>query len=534
MVHRWIFPLLFLVACTQPTEYARDNPKDPTGAAFVMPNITGLATSRVGRQIRLAWATPFDRYTIRIERSKNGGPFELRDTLQSSITSWTDTQVAMPDSAIYQYRVFGMYLDRSSDTLTSYRITSDLNLHRISSLWMNGTEEGVLEPWWPIARNVILSGDLQTYYFYVDSLTLTTRYPDGSSINHGPISQSRFAISKEETDRIFEIRQFSQGRMVSLWSSRRLNYELTLWGVDGVGVYGYFLPDFAYIQVGSNQLFPLRYGRNEIDFFDARNRSFSLGISGIGEPVVSMVTDGTQRVVYSTQSGAVFSHSLTNNSRIALNAPGPATKIAAYYGSGELVYLQAPINQPTLARLNRFNVNTQTLIGSFPVQSTTMYRIIDRPDLNEIWIFDRGLQRINRTTGAELQPFDDANKIKYLLLKDGKAFVTFRGSASYVKQYDLETGDYVRHTITVPFSDMIYLSDGDHVAYRNSERIYIYRLSNHRIIGSHIGTTLRNQDYFLPENSSQYRSFFYVSSESPHYLFSLEPFGIDYYIDTTP
>ncbi len=499
---------MLLVACTQPTEYVRDNPNDPTGTSFVLPSVSGLTSTRVERQIRLDWSTSFDRYTIHIERSVNGGAFALRDTLRSTDTTWVDTSVAMPDSNMYQYRVFGRYLDQSSDTITSYRITSEISPRPITHMDREfGSGPIRIHGWQHPVRQPFLSGDLLTHYMATDSTTLTVRYSDGSTIQRGLLEVPYFHIPTEETSRDFVLIQYSRGRVVSQWVSPTL--ELVYSIVPGfgnpisspllAGMPSVFLSSEF---VDSQSFFLQSAGATSIRLYDARYRSSSTLLTGITEPIVSAIGSSTNRLVFSNESGAVFSLFPAFNILTQLSVPGPATTLGAHYASGELVYVRRHVGDPNTASIDRFNVTTQTLLASFPVSSNSFQRILDRPERNEIWIFDRGLRRINRTTGALIQDFDDSELVKYLMFQNGAAFATFRNQAPYVKRYDLATGQITTSTVPVPNDDLLYLADGAHIVILSQNKIALYRLSESRILAEVPYLVNHSDAFFLPVDTS--------------------------------
>jgi hypothetical protein len=206
--------------------------------------------------------------------------------------------------------------------------------------------------------------------------------------------------------------------------------------------------------------------------------------------------------VFSNTAGAVFSLLPTLNILTQLSAPGPATTLAAHYASGELVYVRRNESNPSTASIDRFNVNTQPLLASFPVSSTSFQRLLDRPELNEIWIFDRGLRRINRTTGALIQDFDDSELIKSVMFQNGAAFATFRNQAPYVKRYDLATGQITTSTIPVPHDDLVYLADGAHVVLLSQNKILLYRLRDSRLLTELPYLSDHSDAVFLPVDTS--------------------------------
>jgi len=515
MVIRWILPTLLLVACTQPTEYVRDNPNDPTGTNFELPSVSGLTFKRVDRHIRLDWSTSFDRYTIHIERSVNGGTFALRDTLRSIDTTWIDTSVAMPDSNIYQYRVFGRYQDRSTDTLTSLRITSHLNKRPISELerWRNYIS---IHPWWPIEREPTIVGGLQTFYMHTDSTMLSVRYPDGSTTHRGRQEAGTFPYVPEYLSRVFVLTQYSRGRAVDEWISPIFDVYYAINPTFDNSFSGRFLPDFPSVYLGSTQLFLQSTGPTSVRLYDPVARTQSAALTGITESIASVVGVGSEQILYSTQSGSVFIHTTSDNSRISVNVPGPASTIGSYSETGELVYLRRHDSEPNTGSIDRFNVTTQTLVASFPVSSTSVYRILDRPERNEIWIFDSGLQRINRTTGALIQEFDDTERIKHLIFQNGAAFASFRNQAPYVKRYDLENGQVTTSPMPVPHADLLYLSDGDHIVFRSPNQVKVYRISQARIVAVSPVYPDHQQNVFIPLDSSPQNAFHYVFELSPH------------------
>lgn len=512
MVIRWILPTLLMVACTQPTEYVRDNPNDPTGTNFELPSVSGLTSTRVDRQIRLDWSTSFDRYTIHIERSVNGGAFALRDTLRSTDTTWVDTSVAMPDSNIYQYRVFGRYQDRSTDTITSFRITSEINPRPISGLEKR-FDFIAIHSWPFVVKSPSITGDLQIFYLNTDSTTLSVRYPDGSTIQRGLQEGPTFTAATEDHSRVFVLTQYSRGQAVVEWDSPTYNVFFRVTPTFESRLSGPFLPGLPSVYLGATQLFLQSAGEGSIRLYNPLARTHSTPLAGLDESIVSAIGVGADQLLYSTESGDVFSHSTSDNNRVQLPIPGPATTIGAYHENGELVYVRRH-PEPGVASIDRFNVTTQTLVASFPVSSTSFHRILDRPERNEIWIFDRGLQRINRTTGELIQNFDDTERIKYMLIQHGAVYATFRNLVPYVKRYDLETGDVLTSTMPVPHDDLIYLSDGDHVALLSQHQVKVYRLSESRImVISPVYSNLQ-QKTFLPLDAGPANSYQFLFAQS--------------------
>ena len=517
MVHRWIYPLLFLVACTQPTEFTRDNPNDPTGTSFELPSFGGLTVQRADRTLFLTWNTPFDRYTIHIERSVNGGPFVLRDTLSSERVFWSDTSVALPDSAIYQYRVFGRYQNRSSDTLTSYRITSDINPVQITGL-VSRSGFISIHPWVQPAREPSVSGDLQTFYIDTDSTMLSVRYPDGSTVSMGRQTELTFRFTTEERRREYVFTQYSRGRPVSEWVSPVFDVYYRIFPRSQNQFSELFPADFPSVQLGNAQWFLQKAGTTSIRLFDPIARTQSATLTGITEPIVSVIGLGSNRIIYSTTSGAVYSHSISDNTRSLLPLPGSATTLGAYHDSGELVYLQVVPGSPSTATLNRFNVISQTLVTSFPVPTTSVHRIIDRPDRNELWLFDRGLMRLNRSTGAIIQDVDDTERIKLLLVKDGTAYATFHNQVPYVKRYDLETGVVTTSSMPAAHSELLYLTDGNHIVFRAGNQIKLFRLSENRIVGASVVYQDHSPNVFMPVEAALPNRFHYIYGVSSHLL----------------
>ncbi len=213
-------PILLIIAasCSAPTEFPRDNPVDPTGDAFEIPDLGGLTSTRVDRHIKLTWTESFDRHRIFIERSLDGGPFVLADSLESGVKTWADTTVAFPDSIVYQYRVFGRYLDNHTDTLMSYRITSHIHIAPIQSATVSG-DQLILSTWATPSLTTDIVNDLQTFYFNRDSTAVSVEYEDGSRQFLQRIGQASFKYLKDIIPLRYVITQHSGGKVISEWTT---------------------------------------------------------------------------------------------------------------------------------------------------------------------------------------------------------------------------------------------------------------------------------------------------------------------------
>lgn len=511
MVLRWILPLLLLGACSQPTEFARDNPIDPTGASFELPGITGLAATRVGRHIRLAWTTPFNRYTIRIERSKNGGAFELRDTLQSNITSWTDTHVALPDSAIYRYRVFGTYLDRSSDTLMSHRITSTINQYTINKEFLDGQTTVRFTPFTVPSTNVVVSGDLQTFHVVIDSVTVSALYENGTTRYLRRLTQATFPNPRDTLAVQFLVRQHVRGRVIQHWTSRTLRSSAYLDANLHETLMGRLTPEVARINAsGGSQAVILNHPNSQTTTTYNPTLSTLVFMSReLTDPVRSTVSVTTGRFIYSTQSGLVRSLVVSQGSGTHMDVPGPATILGAYYESGELVYVRSRTGQDTPATLERFNVFTQTPLLSVPIETASPTQVVDRPDLNEIWVFHRGLMRVNRTTGQVLQHFDSDATIRHVLIGNGRAHASFIANTPFVKTYDMATGAVTVYPIPFNYDEALFMTDANHIAYHSERLIRVFRLSRNGVVAENNDQWQEPPVGYLPLNSTSFNRIFY-------------------------
>ncbi len=215
---RALLPLCLLIGCSAPTEFPRDNPVDPTGDAFEIPDLGGLTSTRVDRHIKLTWTESFDRHRIFIERSLDGGPFVLADSLDSGVKTWTDTTVSFPDSIVYQYRVFGRYLDNHTDTLMSYRITSHIHIAPIQNATVSG-DQLILSTWTVPSLTTDIVNDLQSFYFNRDSTAVFVEFEDGTQQYRQRLTQPRFNYLKEKISLRYVVKQYFNGRIVSEWTS---------------------------------------------------------------------------------------------------------------------------------------------------------------------------------------------------------------------------------------------------------------------------------------------------------------------------
>lgn len=506
------FLLMFAVSCSAPTEYARDNPKDPAGEDFEFPNFEGLTSTRVDRHIRLAWNTPFTLYTIYIEKSLNGGPFTITDSIKTGDNAWIDDSVTLPDSIIYQYRVYGRYLNHYSDTLTSYRITSAVNMHSITQEFLDGRPTVRFSPWSAPATTVVLTGDLQTFHLNVDSVSVSLLFEDGSRRYLRRLTQSTFPNPLETQAVKFVVTQYIRGRDIQVWTSRSLDsgHDVSHSLIESIG--GHFAAGFPYFySSGSTQTFISNFlSSNLTALYVPHSPVVSFMERDLDDPMVSTANVTSNRIVYSTQSGKVRSRILTMAQGTHMNVPGPATNVGAYYETGEIVYVRAQSDQPTLASIDRFNVFTQTLISSFPIESTTPKQVLDRPELNEIWVFHRGLMRLNRTTGAVLKDFESDEPINSIVIRNGKAYASFQNNAPYVAIYDLETGTASILQIPFTYNDSMFLTDGIHIVFRQASIIRVFNLTLNKVIATSESFGPMVPVGFLPVHESTLNDFIFV------------------------
>jgi hypothetical protein len=515
------FLLMFAVSCSAPTEFPRDNPVDPTGDAFDIPDLGGLTSTRVDRHIKLTWTESFDRHRIFIERSLDEGPFVLADSLESGVKTWTDTTVAFPDSIVYQYRVFGRYLDIHTDTLLSYRITSDLNITSITSAYVR-RDIIILQPMTISGQTVLIADSTQTFFLARDSIAVFVEYPNLSQRHLSRIPDASFVYPKESEPVRFVIRQYSKGREIFEWKTGALTSRLAFGENFDRLVGGTFLRyPFHYIAPTGKATF--LYRKSDIHTadgyttcvytFDVTPCSTSFRYHGL---VYTIIPATPGHIAYNTSNNEARLQSLTEFESTRLNVPDRPMTLGAYYETGELVYIRhkGAIENPL--SVDRYNAITQTPISSFTIPDHLVVKLVDFPDKNEIWVFSRGLMRLNRTTGAVIQDFDSDTDIFRILIKEGKGYATFAMGTPFVKIYDMETGAVETLPIPEPYSEIFFLTDGRHVLLVNNTdytaSLIAYDLIDQKIVGVTADFGSTNDAFFFLDPNATLEQFVFSST----------------------
>ncbi len=505
--------LCLLVGCTPtPTEYPRDNPVDPTGDAFDIPDLGGLTSTRVDRHIKLTWTESFDRHRIIIERSLDGGPFVLADSLESGVKTWADTTVAFPDSIVYQYRVFGRYLDNHTDTLMSYRITSLIHIAPIQNATVSG-DQLILSTWTVPSLTTDIVTDLQTFYFNRDSTAVFVEYEDGSRQYVQRISQPSFKYPVESEPMRLVITQHSRGRVISEWKTDLLHPGVSF-GTFSIKSYTGQLGNNTPLYVSPSGKSMFLYDRSNPN---SSNETITCTYTHLEEddcPIyfrsyggIRSVVDGPPgQIIFLASLNAVLRQPLHQYEGSHLHPPGLTLALGSYNESGELFYLGRSGGFPIQYSLNRYNVVTQTLVSSLPVPALSPTKLLDRPEKNEIWIFEDGLMRMDRATGDVLQEFDSDEQIFQLIFRNGKGYATFFNRKPYVKIYDMGDGRVETIAVPIPYEQILFLPDGRHVLLLSSGTLMAYDLLDDRLIAK-MAYSINFQTGFLPDPDSTLERF---------------------------
>ncbi len=113
--------ILFLaVACTQPSDFNRDNPDDPKSSTYVVAEPNWIAVYPFGKNPRVTWGIASILPEITIERMIGDGPWAELATVPASDSLYVDDSVTLYAPLTYRYRLHAHKAGQRSDTLTSW------------------------------------------------------------------------------------------------------------------------------------------------------------------------------------------------------------------------------------------------------------------------------------------------------------------------------------------------------------------------------------------------------------------------------